>query len=655
MIDTALKCVELLRQIYVIKEEVESNASHFKDLCERCEIFQSVLTTLTKNLEETSKIHEQEAAGKAIYRLWKTLKAVVTLSVEFTRKGALSMGYRVVFRQSYAVQIATLHSQLNQCAFDLNVVQSANLELILNIVNNNTNSSIAGGPATARTPTTALVGVQQSSATTSSLLIGNVDKEKEERQKLLNALKLNPDELSINAQFPNSNSPFTNSSTKNQTVIGQGGFGTVLIGYWRRNKVAIKRITSTTVSTPTTGSTCHHLNNLQYWIENEMLIMNYLGSYPTILQCYGYTIDSYGMNVVLELAPCGSLSDILYNINDFPIIPLPLSLVWLCDIADALCYIHSKQVKHRDIKSENFLVFYDLKLKLCDFELAKKQHHTNTTDHQRGTFAFMAPEILLKKGTSFASDIFAFAITAVQIITRSLPDDNKSAVMLIEQMIQIAKSIPSCVPNTSSTVNSNQSGLFHGDELKTLLIKCVSYDESIKNVDDMRPTAVEVLNVMGDIIANNGNDPRFRDHPLYEYVTRIEQTAMKRLLKQSLIVEGESSKCQDVSVDKNSPSPSPTTRSPVPIVKLPMTDPVSLRLSTSSQSSPVEPSSKEAEKSSTIVSEVSLNKNVPIDAQESNKVVPIPLSNLSKDQCLQLLISLGCGSKDRITLCYPIK
>jgi tetratricopeptide (TPR) repeat protein len=84
------------------------------------------------------------------------------------------------------------------------------------------------------------------------------------------------------------------------TVLGQGGFGKVFIGYWRNHEVAVK---------------CIPLNDNGLFpeVENEMLLMKYLGNHPTILAFYGYTITDSWINAVLEIAPFGALSQVLYN------------------------------------------------------------------------------------------------------------------------------------------------------------------------------------------------------------------------------------------------------------------------------------------------------------------------------------------------------
>ncbi|WP_322770386.1 serine/threonine-protein kinase, partial [Frankia sp. Cr1] len=59
--------------------------------------------------------------------------------------------------------------------------------------------------------------------------------------------------------------------------------------------------------------------------------------------------------------------------------------------ADALAYVHGKQMLHRDIKPANLLLGDDGTLKIVDFGIAKLLEHT-TAFGRTGTPFWMAPE-----------------------------------------------------------------------------------------------------------------------------------------------------------------------------------------------------------------------------------------------------------------------
>lgn len=110
-------------------------------------------------------------------------------------------------------------------------------------------------------------------------------------------------------------------------------------------------------------------------------------------------------------------------------------------LADALATVHSVGVVHRDVKAANVLMSEDGRPQLSDFGLAapaeKLVEDSNVTQqavrsrgmpsggfHKRlvlGTLEYMAPEVLLKKASSFASDVYALAITINEAAAGTYP------------------------------------------------------------------------------------------------------------------------------------------------------------------------------------------------------------------------------------------
>jgi serine/threonine protein kinase len=67
-------------------------------------------------------------------------------------------------------------------------------------------------------------------------------------------------------------------------------------------------------------------------------------------------------------------------------------------LLQALKFIHSKNIIHRDIKLDNVLIDLNNNIKLCDFGVGKMIHEGEILTDQCGTPAYIAPEILENKG-----------------------------------------------------------------------------------------------------------------------------------------------------------------------------------------------------------------------------------------------------------------
>ncbi|KNC87796.1 TKL/LISK/LISK-DD1 protein kinase [Sphaeroforma arctica JP610] len=87
------------------------------------------------------------------------------------------------------------------------------------------------------------------------------------------------------------------------------------------------------------------------------------------------------------------------------------------DGARALAYIHMKGITHRDLKSENFLLTENNRLKLTDFGLSRK---ISTMKDDRmsycGTEYMQAPELLMCIDFDHRVDVFSFGLVLLELI-----------------------------------------------------------------------------------------------------------------------------------------------------------------------------------------------------------------------------------------------
>jgi len=88
---------------------------------------------------------------------------------------------------------------------------------------------------------------------------------------------------------------------------------------------------------------------------------------------------------------------------------------------DAMEYMHSNRVAHRDLKLENILIDEKMNLKLADFGFACYKN-IDCLKSYRGTFTYMAPEI--KEGKQYNGtqvDLFSFGVILFIIVQGIFP------------------------------------------------------------------------------------------------------------------------------------------------------------------------------------------------------------------------------------------
>lgn len=104
---------------------------------------------------------------------------------------------------------------------------------------------------------------------------------------------------------------------------------------------------------------------------------------------------------------------------------------YAAEILLALEILHQNKIVYRDLKPENVVIDVAGHIKLIDFGFAKRLHSSSQPKHHYrthtncGTLGYTAPEVLMNLGASFEADIWSFGILLAELLSGSLPFENK--------------------------------------------------------------------------------------------------------------------------------------------------------------------------------------------------------------------------------------
>jgi eukaryotic-like serine/threonine-protein kinase len=122
--------------------------------------------------------------------------------------------------------------------------------------------------------------------------------------------------------------------------------------------------------------------------------------------------------IVMELVPGGTVADRLRRG-----VPRHLALEWLEGAASALDYAHGCDIVHRDVKPGNLLLDDNDRVAVADFGIARIATDTalTLTGQVLGTAAYLAPEQALGRPATDASDRYALAVVAYELLAGRKP------------------------------------------------------------------------------------------------------------------------------------------------------------------------------------------------------------------------------------------
>lgn len=175
----------------------------------------------------------------------------------------------------------------------------------------------------------------------------------------------------------------------NNTTIGQGSFGNVLLGMLGDLKCAVK-----VIAIPDNLSCTRAVH--------EFECMKLVGDHPNICTPYGSCMlsDTNCFAIAMELCPGGDMFDLLQRYQN-SIMPENAIRHYFWGLSHALVYMHNNNIIHCDIKLEN-IVLHDNVAKFVDFGLSNQVGC--------GSLSYVTPQWKSKVFPAHTDDVWALGV-----------------------------------------------------------------------------------------------------------------------------------------------------------------------------------------------------------------------------------------------------
>jgi len=198
---------------------------------------------------------------------------------------------------------------------------------------------------------------------------------------------------------------------KIQRKVGAGGMGVVYQGLHVRleQRVAIKDLAPELASN----------QEMRRRFIREARIQAQL-NHPHVVNVHNLLEHQGHLLLVMEFVEGKTLDKLIQEQGALPY----EKAVNICrQVLEALSFMHSKGVIHRDLKPGNIMITEEGRVKVTDFGIAKatKEEGHTRAGVRLGTLWYMSPEQVKGKPVDARSDLYAMGITLFQMVTGKLP------------------------------------------------------------------------------------------------------------------------------------------------------------------------------------------------------------------------------------------
>ena len=228
-------------------------------------------------------------------------------------------------------------------------------------------------------------------------------------------------------------------------------------------------------------------------------------NHPSVLKCIGFYPTEFKSlpTVITEYASNGTL-DKMINRKSNPEWNETKILINIYGIAAGMEYLHQHNIVHRDLKAENIYLDESYYPKIGGFHLSKemKREEDETSQHLKGTPAYISPETYSKHIYNEKSDVYSYSLIIYELFSKHRAYEEYDNVEYLSRDINeehkrptIDENIPKCYkeliercwsenPKDRPTFSSILKELRTNNEFISDSIDSSEYEQYIKHIEE---------------------------------------------------------------------------------------------------------------------------------------------------------------------------
>lgn len=306
--------------------------------------------------------------------------------------------------------------------------------------------------------------------------------------------------------------------------------------------------------------------------------------HPNIVKVLAVGTHSNTPYIVMDYIEGSDLEEVIKSKGRLPV---EKALNIFTQILQALSYVHSKGVIHRDIKPKNILIDKEGNVKLTDFGIAKSlySHIKTSTGGYLGAPAYSSPEQMDGKEVDIRSDIYSLGITLYEMLAGKVPFSSDSMPKLIKEKFSgnyppitkyrrdipdylvyiIEKSIDSKSENRFKKVSNIENILNNKSYIKDTLIKKGSIEKKKPKQISRLKLAVSLVTVIAVLLLSTIAVQSYylikQNKQISDYISLFNQ-------EESRAIEDKNNTVSDTTEDNNNSVEDGTNLTPIRIIDI---------------------------------------------------------------------------------------